>query len=362
MSHLLRQLKLTLRRNRRTTSSRFLSSSPIYYVRGAEPCEHENIETIRIPSLKVPMELLKEVGIVGASHGWITTMKNGVVCLQDDLDLHALPDTEPKRIPLPPLVTLPHCQTQIVTSVAMSSSSPEDEDCIVAVKFLGPQLSLCRPAQRDCKWSNIRITDPSFFSSHVMYSKRDGMFSMPASRGHYTGSWDLGKHMKEPKMQMLRLRAEEDLIPKMKKRMWQRLESCCTKQHYLVESLHTDETFMVKWYTESRPIANNTLDLWDHFLVLKIDKEGNAVYTKDIGDLCILLSKSEPICIPAQLNQRVQNCIYMLTDHEFAIVSISCEDILLLSRFQNNIEQNLTHKKPKEYRARSLLVRVSFKY
>ncbi|XP_013614694.1 PREDICTED: uncharacterized protein LOC106320894 [Brassica oleracea var. oleracea] len=263
----------------------------------------------------VPMELLKEVGIIGASHGWVATLKNGIVC-QDDLDLHA-PDNNPKRIPLPPLETLPHNQTQIVTNIAMSSSSPEDEDCIVAVKFLGPQLSLCRPAQRDCTWSNIRISDPSFFSSHVMYSKRDEMFSMPSSRGHYTRSWDLVRHMKEPKLQML-MQPPEDQIPRMTKRAWQRLESCCTKQHYLVESSHTDETFMLKWYTQSRP----TLNVWDHFLLLKIDKEGNALYTKDIGDLCILLSRSEPICIPAKLNRRAKNCIYMLTEHEFAIVGI----------------------------------------
>ncbi|WZZ46195.1 hypothetical protein YC2023_042454 [Brassica napus] len=285
MSHLLRRLKLSLRRNL-TTSSRFLSSSPIYYyVRGAESWEPVSGETIMIPSLKVPTELLKEIGMIGASLGWVATLKNGVVCLQDDLDL---PDTDPKRIPLPPF-------------------------------FLGPQLSLCRPAQRDCKWSNIRITDPSFFSSHVMYSKRDGMFSMPASRGHYIGSWDLGRHIKEPKIQMLRL-PDEDPIPEMTEKKWQRLESCCTKQHYLVESLHTDETFMVKWYTESHPITNN---LWDHFLVLKIDKEGNAVYTKDIGHLCILLSKSEAICIPSKSNSKVKNSVYMLKEHEFAIVMIS---------------------------------------
>ncbi|CAN7053863.1 unnamed protein product, partial [Brassica oleracea var. botrytis] len=303
---------------RNLTPSRCFTSYPIYYVRGAEPY----IGTIKIPPLKVPMELLKEVGIIGASHGWVATLKNGIVC-QDDLDLHA-PDNNPKRIPLPPLETLPHNQTQIVTNIAMSSSSLEDEDCIVAVKFLGPQLSLCRPAQRDCTWSNIRISVnferliyPSFSSSHVMYSKRDEMFSMPSSRGHYTRSWDLGRHMKEPKLQML-MQPPEDQIPRMTKRAWQRLESCCTKQHYLVESSHTDETFMLKWYTQSRP----TLNVWDHFLLLKIDKEGNALYTKDIGDLCILLSRSEPICIPAKLNRRAKNCIYMLTEHEFAIVGI----------------------------------------
>ncbi|ESQ53059.1 hypothetical protein EUTSA_v10027075mg [Eutrema salsugineum] len=142
------------------------------------------------------------MGTIGASHGWVATLKNGVVRLQDDLDRNAS-DTDPKRIPLPPLETLPYCQTQIVTNVAMSSSSPEDEDCIVAIKFLGPQLSLCRPAQRNCEWTNIRITDPSFYSSHVMYSKKDEMFSMPASGGNYTGSWDLGRHRDKPKLQML---------------------------------------------------------------------------------------------------------------------------------------------------------------
>ncbi|CAN6890694.1 unnamed protein product, partial [Brassica oleracea] len=307
-----------------------------------------DIGTIKIPPLKVPMELLKEVGIIGASHGWVATLKNGIVC-QDDLDLHA-PDNNPKRIPLPPLETLPHNQTQIVTNIAMSSSSPEDEDCIVAVKFLGPQLSLCRPAQRDCTWSNIRISDPSFFSSHVMYSKRDEMFSMPSSRGHYTRSWDLVRHMKEPKLQML-MQPPEDQIPRMTKRAWQRLESCCTKQHYLVESSHTDETFMLKWYTQSRP----TLNVWDHFLLLKIDKEGNALYTKDIGDLCILLSRSEPICIPAKLNRRAKNCIYMLTEHEFAIVEKS--DLVAKGLYINTVLTRKISRNKKGEAAMSHLVR-----
>ncbi|CAA7031968.1 unnamed protein product [Microthlaspi erraticum] len=35
----------------------------------------------------------------------------------------------------------------------MSSSSPEEEDCVVAVKFLGTQLSFCsRPAQKHSQW------------------------------------------------------------------------------------------------------------------------------------------------------------------------------------------------------------------
>ncbi|KAH0853232.1 hypothetical protein HID58_093355, partial [Brassica napus] len=260
MSHLLRRLKLSLRRNL-TTSSRFLSSSPIYYyVRGAESWE------------PVPTEGDRMIGVPGGS------------TFESDLDL---PDTDPKRIPLPPFVTLPRCMP----------NPNRNQHCIVAVKFLGPQLSLCRPAQRDCKWSNIRITDPSFFSSHVMYSKRDGM---PLHR--IMGS---GRHIKEPKIQMLRL-PDEDPIPEMTEKKWQRLESCCTKATLLSGVVTHDETFMVK---RSHPITNN---LWDHFLVLKIDKEGNAVYTKTL-DISAFYSPSLKICIPSKSNRK----------HEFAIVMIS---------------------------------------
>ncbi|CAL9228700.1 unnamed protein product, partial [Arabidopsis halleri] len=217
---------------------------------------------------KVPMDLVKEMGTIGASHGWVATLKNGAVRLQDDLDPRAS-DTDPKRISLPPLVTLPHCQTQIVTNVAMSSSSPEDEECIVAVKFMGPQLSLCRPAQRDCKWTNIRITDPSFFFSHVMYSKRDEMFSMPASGGNYTGSWDLGRHRHKPKLQMLWY-PEQRMV---KDRLF---DSCSRMEYYLVESSETGETFMVKWFTERNPRRKGRVK-WEYFHVLRLDKEGNAV-------------------------------------------------------------------------------------
>ncbi|KAG2299213.1 hypothetical protein Bca52824_035685 [Brassica carinata] len=73
----------------------------------------------------------------------------------------------------------------------MSSSSPEEEDRVVAVKFLGPQLSICKPAQSNSKWINIRISNPCFFSSPVMYSEKEDMFCIVGSGGHLVGSWDL---------------------------------------------------------------------------------------------------------------------------------------------------------------------------
>jgi len=94
---------------------------------------------------KAPVELVEGgKGIVGASHGWVATLKDGVVCLQDDLN-PSTSNSDPKRISLPSLVTLPHCQTQVVTNMAMSCSSPEENDCVVAISLrTTTQLMLTR--------------------------------------------------------------------------------------------------------------------------------------------------------------------------------------------------------------------------
>ncbi|CAH8279747.1 unnamed protein product [Arabidopsis lyrata] len=216
---------------------------------------------------KVAMELVDiPMATIGSSHGWVATLKeDGILRLQDDLNPNAS-YTEPKRIPLPPLVTLPHCQTQIVTNVSMSSSSPEDEDCVVAVKFLGPQISFCRPAKSNSEWINIRIANPCFYSSRVMFSEKDEMFRILGSGGHIIGSWDLHTQKQNPfqRLQFLNL-------PKLTKTKRELMDSCYKSEH-LLESRTTGETFLVKWYRKA---------VW-----------------RDIGDLCIFLSKSEPFCVP----------------------------------------------------------------
>ncbi|XP_019088142.1 PREDICTED: uncharacterized protein LOC104753515 [Camelina sativa] len=285
--------------------STFLLQTSPCFVYGAEPCGPRNADLGKLIiykaneydshhlEKKVPMELVdrKAMVTIGSSHGWVATLKDdGIVRLQDDLN-PAASDTNPKRIPLPPLVTLPHCQTKLVTNVAMSTSSPEDEDCVVAVKFLGPQLSLCRPAQANSKWTNIRIEPPCFYSSPVMYSKKHDMFRIPGSGGHLIGSWDLHKHKHNPKIQRLRFKN----FPELTKFKRELLGSCCTSQH-LVESRTTGETFLVKWYrkaTSGGDLKMKTKAL----MVFKLDEQGSAVYTEDIGDLVIFLSKSEPFCV-----------------------------------------------------------------
>ncbi|CAH2057811.1 unnamed protein product [Thlaspi arvense] len=293
---------------------RFLSKTPICHIVGAEPCGF----TPRDGEIGA-REPDDRTGTIGASNGWVATLKDGVVCLQDDL-IPSASDSAPKRISLPPLETLPHCQTQLVTNVAMSSASPdEDEDCILAVKFVGPQLSLCRPALGDkAEWFNIRITDPGFFSSRVMYSRRDKMFSMPGSGGTRTGSWDLEKHRDKPKLQTWRFLRHPEFV----QTEWGDIDTCYTTEQ-LVESRHTGDMFMVKRFRERNYDEGDRMEE-KQIMVFKLDGDegsrcynghGDAIYTEDIGDLCIFLSKSEPFCLQASLYGNFSNSIYFVDDN-----------------------------------------------
>ncbi|KAF8062148.1 hypothetical protein N665_1201s0001, partial [Sinapis alba] len=282
--------------------ARFLSETSICRIVRADHCHYsprdESVSKLVIRNVKhgsdeevlekmVPTELMTGAGTIGASHGWVATLKERVVCLQDDLNPRAS-DSDPKRISLPRLETLPHCQTQLVTNVAMSSSSPEDEDCILAVKFVGPQLSLCRPAEKDKKWVNIRIEDPGFFNSRVMYSKRDKMFSMLDCGGTHIGYWDLEKH-RSCNLAFCSYYYTEFLQSEL-----QQLSKCYRSQH-LVEA-PTGETFIVKWYSDVR--------CWKRFIVFKIQEDEicSAISITNIGDLCIFLSsKGEPFSVKASL-------------------------------------------------------------
>ncbi|XP_010443019.1 PREDICTED: uncharacterized protein LOC104725963 [Camelina sativa] len=278
---------------------------------------------------KVPMELIYNYATVtiGASHGWVATYNKDerFLRLRDDLNPNAS-YANPKSIPLPPLVTLPHCQTRIVTNVSMSSSSPDDdEDCVVAVKFLGPQLSFCRPARSHPEWTNIRIRNPCFFSSRVMFSKKDNMFRIPGSGGHLMGSWT-HKH-DNPKFQSLRFRN----LPKLTKTKRELLDSCSTSEH-LVES-PDGETFLVKWYRKTAPekkdgkVRLKTTAV----MVFKVDEEGgNAVYTRDIGDLYIFLSKSEPFCVHASsFPDLCSNRIELMDFDESVVVDLADDSSMI---------------------------------
>ncbi|KAJ4907414.1 hypothetical protein Rs2_11072 [Raphanus sativus] len=248
---------------------------------------------------QAPVELVyndEAVTTIGSSHGWVASLMHdvGTLRLHDDLNPVAS-NLDPKRISLPPLVTLPHCQTQIVTNVSLSSLSPEEEDCVVAVKFLGPQLSYCRPSSAQdskSKWFNIRIANPSFFSSRVMFSKKHNMFCIPGSGGQLIASWDLCKDEHTPKIQVLRYHN----LPKLSDAEREVMDTCFTTDH-LVESQSTGETILVKCFRQT--VDGGTSLKTKAVMVFKVSAKGSAFYTRDIGDLTIFISKSEPFCVRA---------------------------------------------------------------
>ncbi|KAL0665580.1 hypothetical protein Bca4012_028284 [Brassica carinata] len=280
-------LLLLLLSNAFSTNS--LRQTPPCSIMGAIPSEnglgtlsvaYANLPSWSLVDKFIPMELVfngyddEKTLTIGASHGWIATLKeDGILRLVDDLNPVAS-GANPKRIPLPPLVTLPHCQTKIITNVSMSSSHPEDdEDCVVAVKFLGPQLSFCKPAgQSKPEWTNIKIENPCFFSSsRVMYSEKDNMFRILGSGGHLIGSW--------PHQYKKTAKNEEG-----------------------VDIMKTE-----------------------FLMVFKLDDEGNAVYTQDMGDLAMFLSMSEPFCVPASFfpGSMYRNNVIIYDYDEMGIVDVS---------------------------------------
>jgi len=59
-------------------------------------------------------------------------------------------------------------------------------------------------------------------------------------------------------------------------------------------------------------------------MVFKLDEKGNAVYTQDIGDLYIFLSKSEPFCVPASSFPGMSsNRVEILDVNENVVVDLS---------------------------------------
>ncbi|KAH0859321.1 hypothetical protein HID58_087582 [Brassica napus] len=187
-----------------------------------------------------------------------------VVCLYT----HRGKSPDHERIWLPPLETLPLCQAQVVTNVTYSWVHP-----------LG-------------------------------------------SGGHLVGSWDLRKHKYTPKVQRLQFQN----LPELSKAKRELLYSCNTSEH-LVESRTTGETFMVKWYKRtSKTIHGIERMETKALMVFKIDEEGNAVYTQDIGDLCIILTMTESFCVPAcSVRHMRPNRVKIMDVDEITIVDLAAQ-------------------------------------
>ncbi|KAL1197581.1 hypothetical protein V5N11_012155 [Cardamine amara subsp. amara] len=191
--------------------------------------------------MKIPKQTLwKELNMsvkVGSSKGWVALSN------LNDLKLHLTnvfnPFASSSRkvlISLPPVEKIYRGSIARVWNVAFSAS-PDEEDCVVAAKLNAPFISLCRPG--DSEWTYIE-TPMSFFTSVVMYSKRDRRFYLLSS--NISGT-DLIKTCSDFPPVSLYQRFPFSDIPKSTKDL---IQSCVLRNQYLVEA-PSGESFIVFW-------------------------------------------------------------------------------------------------------------------
>ncbi|XP_010426023.1 PREDICTED: uncharacterized protein LOC104711048 [Camelina sativa] len=262
-------------------------------------------ETIKISDKTLPEEL-NTLELQGISHGWGLFMdqNDSSVVRISDFFLPSASKSSPKITLLPPMCPLPDYKLESVKKVSMSTyPDQEDEECVIAVKFMGFQLSLCVPG-RDSEWTNI-VTPFEYFhnNSSLTYSKRDKSFYMLAPGSRFLASWHIhSKNWDYPKFHELQFHN----IPRFWRSEWQLLDSCAKTEHLL--EAPSGECFLVKWYGESLPCVFNEKETiyykTNRFMVFRQEeasKDGvrSMCYTEDIGDICIFLGDNEPFCVQA---------------------------------------------------------------
>ncbi|KAF8107840.1 hypothetical protein N665_0116s0045 [Sinapis alba] len=285
-------------------------------------------ELVRVTDKTLPKELLN-AKMVGSSHGWDFHRDGHDLYIADIMNPLAS-KTDPTIIHLPTVTAISHysCQTELVSNVAMSSPPPppsqqeDDDDWVVGIKFLGDQLSLCRPS-RDLRWTNISIPFQTLQNSNLFFSKRDQTFNLSVPGGNNLCSWDLQFHKdNSPKFYELLFHN----LPNLPQSMWELLASC-HREDYWVES-PSGESFLVKWYslvfhesTSSTPMVFREEDS-------KEEGRRNMCYTEDIGDMCIFLSDSEAFCVPASSCPGLKpNSIYFSGHSLFAVYDLTTKSM-----------------------------------
>ncbi|KAF8107830.1 hypothetical protein N665_0116s0036 [Sinapis alba] len=269
-------------------------------------------ELLTVPDKPHPHELA-DTTVVGSSLGWgfFSGFSDRSLYISDHLN--PLSSTS-KVIPLPPLTALSSCQTDVFCNVAMSSSSPTDDDpdLVVAIRFLGRQLSLCRP-NRDLRWTNIATPFPFLERSNLMYSNRDRKFYLPLPGSTYLCSWDL--HFTPSFRKFMYTNR-----PKLSQSEHQLLDSCSRADHW-VESPF-GERFLVKCYT------HHTRERDPVFMVFREEDMTNMCYSEDIGDLCIFILETDPFCVQASsCPGLVPNSIYLSTESVFGVYHVPTKSI-----------------------------------
>lgn len=138
-------------------------------------------EQVEIDNQILSKDLFKSSGI-GSSRGWLVMMNKH----DSTVRLTNIFKNPSKTISLPPLIKE---EAERIFNVSVSSSpNDEDDDCVVAARFVGSRLSLCRLGDSD--WTRIDVPCPAFRISPVMYSDRDRKFYVNSCNSDYIGPTD----------------------------------------------------------------------------------------------------------------------------------------------------------------------------
>ncbi|KAG2269956.1 hypothetical protein Bca52824_064511 [Brassica carinata] len=258
-------------------------------------------ELLVLTEKAIPDEIVLAKGL-GASKGWafFCDPQDRCVHITDFMNPWAC-KSNPKLFTLPPLTSLPSCQTNAVCNAAMSACPDDDKDWVVAIKSLGDQLSFCRP-RRDLRWTKITTPLDYFPTSNLMHSKRDGRFYLPGPGGHHLLSYDLNfdKQGYQPEFHELQFRN----FPKS-------FESELELSELFPCSARTNTS-----YANSRLASKEISYETQQFMVFKEEEttEGRFMcYTDDIGDTCIFISKGEDFCVQVSCFPGLEpNSIYFL--------------------------------------------------
>lgn len=189
-------------------------------------------------------EEVREVMTVGFTHrdGWSVYLEKSE---DSSTNLMLVSNTSFGSVKhhLPPLSSSSRIQ-----NVAISNSPDiKKKDLVVAVKFLGSDVSLCKPfSDSGSGWININTSGTVHPFSSLMYSKKNKKFLTLSPSGEYF--WYLDLHFNEESVQpnLSYLLFEEDPLRKLYKTeledyIWR------SRTDHLVES-PSGEHFLVKWY------------------------------------------------------------------------------------------------------------------
>ncbi|CAH8259031.1 unnamed protein product, partial [Arabidopsis lyrata] len=240
----------------------------------------------------------------------------------------SVPKSARKVISLPPLVPLPYSLdpsestplTELVRNVSLSSS-PDQEDCIAAIKFWGSCISFCRRSPSDddssWSWSHINSLPFAFKASSLIYSNTASIFYITPStavRSDHSRNFEQYEHKDKhgfPLVAYFMQLGPFEPPGKLSDSELKLLLGCSGGDSRFLVETPSGDIFTIMRYMQTHDI----------------DK-GAESYVADIGDFCIFFGKNEPFCIPASVYPGLKpNSIYFTEKTHVSVYDIATHNI-----------------------------------